>query len=332
MFDLISRLKDPAIFQGSMGKRHYFEGWYFKQIGLDGAKFAVIPGISLTGKESHAFIQVFNGRNGESNYFSYHIEDFKAEKEPFGVKIGGNRFSYRGIELDIKDTVKGSLEYSEIVPYRYSWKERGVMGWYGYVPFMETYHGLLSLDHRVDGLVNVGGDIHVFEKGDGYMEKDWGESFPSSWIWMQSNSFEEKGTSLMLSIAVIPWLGSSFIGHLAIIHVGGNSLNLSTYKGGKITKLEKTANELSMKVATRNHVLEINAFQGESVTLKSPKKGLMTGRTIESLNSRLEVKLSEINGNKVFQGTGLNAGLEIMDKKNKLIRGLNLAARASPRA
>ena len=42
IFDILCRLKDPAIFQGNLDKKHYFEGWYFKQVGLDVAKLAVI--------------------------------------------------------------------------------------------------------------------------------------------------------------------------------------------------------------------------------------------------------------------------------------------------
>ena len=42
MFDILCRLKDPAIFQENLDKKHYFEGWYFKQVGLDVAKLAVI--------------------------------------------------------------------------------------------------------------------------------------------------------------------------------------------------------------------------------------------------------------------------------------------------
>ena len=324
MFDLISRLKDPVIFQGNLNRRNYFEGWYFKQVGSDRAKLAIIPGISLTEKESHAFIQVFNGRTSESQYYSFSIEEFKVEKDPFAIEISGNRFSYEGIDIKIEDLVKGSLKFNTIIPYHNSRTERGVMGWYGYVPFMETYHGLLSLDHRVNGSIDVGGDIHVFQDGNGYIEKDWGESFPSSWIWMQSNSFEKKGDSFMFSTAVIPWLGSSFIVHIAIIRIGGIVFNFSTYRGGKITRLDKTLDQVSILVATRNHVLEVNAFKGDSVTLKSPQKGLMTGRTIESLDSMLEVKLRDKKGKSVFIGSGYNAGLEIMDDQDELIKGLGL--------
>lgn len=80
-----------------------------------------------------------------------------------------------------------------------------------------------------------------------------------------------------------------------------------------------------LTIQTRKHLLKVNAVQGERVHLKSPEKGLMTGRTIESLSSRLEVSLTEkSNGEPVFIGIGYYAGFEIMDDEDKLIRGLHL--------
>lgn len=323
MFDLLSRLRDPAIFQGNLDKQGYFEGWYFKQVGLNGAKIAVIPGISLS-KDSHAFIQVFDGRSDKSYYFEYPVDEFRPEKNPFTVVIGDNRFGYEGLELNLEGRITGSLSYADLTPYRWNWYERGVMGWYGYAPFLETYHGLLSLDHRVDGVISIDGDEHVFRGGRGYIEKDWGKSFPSSWIWMQSNGFSELGASLMLSTAVIPWLSSSFIGHLAVIRFNNRTINLSTYRGGSITRLEKSEDGVFICVQTKGYVLEVNAIHGDSVSLKSPVKGLMTGRTIESLNSRLEVSVTTKKGDVLFSDIGLDAGLEIMDDKDELIKGLNL--------
>lgn len=325
MFDLLSRLRDPSIFQGTLEKRNYFEGWYFKHTSSE-AKLAVIPGVSLTGENSHAFIQIFEGGTGESHYISYSLDEFQPTKAPFSVKIGDNRFSLKGIELDIDDIVRvtGSLDYSEMIKYGYSWRERGVMGWYGYVPFLETYHGLISLHHRVDGVIEIDGDVIDFRDGRGYIEKDWGSSFPSSWIWMQSNGFKGD-TSLMVSVAVIPWLNSSFIGHLAILLHEGKIWNLSTYKGGKITKIEKTDNGIHLTIQSKDTTLSISAVQGKTVSLKSPEKGLMTGRTIESLDSNIHVSLQDrLSGEEIFQGSGTYAGLEIMDEKDELIRGLNL--------
>ena len=323
MFDLLSRLRDPAIFQGNLDKQGYFEGWYFKQVGLNRAKIAVIPGISLS-KDSHAFIQVFDGRSDKSHYFEYPIDEFRPEKKPFTVTIGDNVFGYDGLELNLEYCITGSLSYSNITPYNWNWNERGVMGWYGYAPFLETYHGLISLDHRVDGAISINGCEHIFREGRGYIEKDWGKSFPSSWIWMQSNGFNESGASIMISTAVIPWLSSSFIGHIAVIRFNNRTINLSTYRGGRIMRLEKTEKGVFLRIQSKNYVLEVQAIKGDSVSLKSPVKGLMTGRTIESLNSILEVQLTDKRGNVLFSDTGRDAGLEIMDDNDELTKGLKL--------
>jgi tocopherol cyclase len=327
MFNVLSRLRDPAIFQGSLRKSDYFEGWYFKQVGSGGKrKLAVIPGVSLTGRESHAFVQVFDGYMGETSYASYDLETFVPGKDPFSLKIGENRFSLSGIDLELPELgIRGCLRYSDHTRPKYRWYDRGVMGWYGYVPFMETYHGLLSMDHAVEGVLEIEGQKHVFDGGRGYIEKDWGHSFPSSWIWMQSNGFHTPKTSLMVSVASIPWLGSSFVGHLAVMLVDGKMINMSTYMGGKITSLDKDEQGVALKIETWRNVLEVEAKKGESVVLRSPRRGEMTGRTIESLTSVIDVKLfSKLNHKSLYSGTGRDAGLEIMDEDDELVNRLKL--------
>jgi tocopherol cyclase len=328
LFDLLSRLRDPAIFQGNLKKRNYYEGWYFKQVDPRGViRLSVIPGISLTEKDNHAFVQVFDGLRVKSHYVSYPIESFKPEKDPFGIRIGDNRFSLSGMELNIEGdvSVNGSLSYSDNSLFQGSWIMRGIMGRYGYVPFLETYHGLVSMDHTVNGSVTINGEKQIFNGAHGYIEKDWGASFPQSWIWMQGNCFIEEKTSLMISIAVIPWLGSSFIGHIAVFRVNGEILNLSTYSGGKITKLEKTVAGVKLKIETRKYALLVNSVGGEVVNLKSPEKGVMTGRTVESLSSTIEVSLHNKSDNRLlFKGISSGAGLEVMDERELLIKGLKL--------
>jgi len=327
MFDFLSRLKDLTIFQGSLNSKNYFEGWYFKQTSLDGKnKFAIIPGVSLSGSDDHAFIQVYDGTSRISNYVSYNLEEFIPKKDPFRVKLGNSVFKLTGIELDIPEfEIEGSLRYSDHSYYNSRWFERGVMGLYGYVPFMETYHGLISLDHKVQGNVNIRGKDHFFDEGRGYVEKDWGKSFPSSWIWMQSNDFPKPKTSLMVSVAIIPWLNSSFVGHITVLLFDNKILNFSTYRGGKITLLQEEKDGVRLKIETRKLCLEIRAFKGESVSLRSPIRGEMKGRTIESLSGILEVNLVSRQDDEIlFSGTGSNSGLEIMDENSDLIKKLGL--------
>ena len=54
------------------------------------------------------------------------------------------------------------------------------MGWYAYLPIMECYHGILSMDHELSGELIYNGDFLAFNKGRGYIEKDWGKNFPTS--------------------------------------------------------------------------------------------------------------------------------------------------------
>jgi tocopherol cyclase len=325
-FSLLKRLKDPTIFQGDLRKSHYFEGWYFKQSSLDGdTVLSIIPGISLAKEDRHAFIQLLDGKSGIAYYERFGVEEFKPGLEPFSVKIGDNVFSLSGVELDIRGetSVKGSLRYSDLNLFRGGVGMRGVMGWYGFVPFMETYHGLISMDHVVNGSLIINGDKRVFDSARGYIEKDWGSSFPSSWIWLQANSFKERGVSLMVSVAVIPWLHSSFVGHLAIFLHKGEVFNLSTYSGGKVTRLEKKDTGLQMRVENKRYSIHILAESGRFIDLKSPKMGVMKGRTAETLRGFVEVSVfDKKEKSTLFSGASPGLGLEIMDDEGELKKGL----------
>jgi tocopherol cyclase len=325
-FSLLKRLKDPTIFQGDLKKRHYFEGWYFKQSNLDGdVVLSIIPGISLAEEDRHAFIQLLDGTSGVAYYERFGVEEFKPGLEPFSVRIRDNFFSLSGVELDIRGevSVKGSLRYSDLSLFRGGVGMRGVMGWYGFVPFLETYHGLISMDHVVDGSIVINGDRRVFDAARGYIEKDWGCSFPSSWVWFQANSFKERGVSLMVSVAVIPWLHSSFVGHLAIFLHRGEVINLSTYCGGKVTRLEKMDTGLQMRVENKRYSLDIWADSGRFVDLRSPKMGIMKGRTAETLRGFVEVSVfDKKEKSTLFSGASPGLGLEIMDDEGELKKGV----------
>ena len=62
----------PWAFQGSISRRNYFEGWYFKHVSADKRQvWSFIPGISLSSEGRHAFIQVLNGLTAESHVYEF---------------------------------------------------------------------------------------------------------------------------------------------------------------------------------------------------------------------------------------------------------------------
>ncbi len=87
----IKKIYRPEIFQGHNKKVNYFEGWYFKLIDKKSDNiFAVIPGISISNvkNNSHAFIQVMDGKNATSEYFRFNVSDFSYSTEKFEKRLG----------------------------------------------------------------------------------------------------------------------------------------------------------------------------------------------------------------------------------------------------
>ena len=188
------------------------------------------------------------------------------------------------------------------------------MGWYAYVPKMECKHGLVSLNHQLKGSLNIQSKEINFSGGKGYIEKDYGSSFPESWIWLQSNHFKSEEASFFISIAKIPWMGSFFIGHLCILQIAGKCYNFSKYTGAKIQKLSYNKPLLEIHVSTKNYKLEILASYKKDGNLQAPVSGDMNRRIKESIDSEVKVKLYDKKKNTiVFQEQGERAGLEIMD-------------------
>jgi tocopherol cyclase len=172
----------------------------------------------------------------------------------------------------------------------------------------------LSLDHEITGTIYINGDSKDFTGGRGYIEKDWGRSFPRYHIWLQTNHFDTPGTSLMLSIANIPWFNSYFDGFIAGLLYNDRLYRFATYTGARITKLDYDDKQLNIQISSKKHRLKIVTALTGGMELRSPVLGNMSGRLSESLQSEVSVSLHEIHDNDkrpIFQGTGRHAGFEM---------------------
>lgn len=324
------KIWNPEIFQGQNKKKEYFEGWYFKSVSKDEqTAYAIIVGVSITkiSENSHAFIMLMDARNQVLHYFSYPMSSFWANKDKFEIKIDKNYFSLDNMVLDIEDgetRVKAEMEFENIVPWPVTRFSPGAMGFFAFIPFLECYHGVLSFNHTIKGYVTINSDKIDFTGGKGYIEKDWGSSMPSSWIWMQTNHFDREGISLFVSLAKIPWLGSYFTGYIFGLVFDGKIYKFTTYNRAKIEKLNVTDADIEIKISDKNCSLQINALRAEGVDLPAPKLGEMTSKVNESLRSKIHIKLykKEKNTNKLlYQGTGRNAGLEFVGDLEELLKG-----------
>ncbi len=303
------------------GKSHgFFEGWYFKCVDASGRHvYAIIPGVfgGQTPEACHCFVQVLEGLTGHSTYHRYPLDAFWASDQKFDIRIGPNCFRADRIRLDIQSpeqTIGGELRFDGITPWPVTLLSPGVMGWYAWVPFMECYHGIVSMDHRIDGSLALNGEAIDFNGGRGYIEKDWGQAFPRAWIWMQSNHFAQPGTCLMVSVATIPWLGSAFRGFVIGLWHAGRLYRFTTYTGATLERLSLTDTGVRLSMLTAQHRLDISANRSQGGLLHGPYRLDMLQRVAESLTAAVEVRIAARTGEGerlLFSGIGQHAGLEI---------------------
>ena len=321
----------PGIFHGRGKKKDFFEGWYFKMVDRsENNSYAVIPGISISENQlkSHAFVMFLDYREQRMRYFRYPLDDFKADDKKFELTIGGSSFSIVEMRLNLeqgKDRIVARINFKDIYPWPVKLLSPGVMGWYAFVPGMECYHGILSMDHAIEGFVVDDGIKTDLGGGRGYIEKDWGVSMPSSWIWMQTNHFDRNGVSLSGSIAKIPWFGKDFTGYIFGFLYDKKLYEFTTYSGAKVTGLDVTDDNIRIQLESKEYRLDIYADRSEGVELPVPKLGEMTAKVNESLRSSINVDFLRKNGHDtelIYSGTGRNACLEFMGEVAELIKGL----------
>ncbi|HHT97199.1 MAG TPA: hypothetical protein GXZ90_04810 [Clostridiales bacterium] len=313
----IKKMFNHELFQGKNKKRNYFEGWYFKIINKNKTNaFAIIPGVSYDNnkKDNHAFIQVLD-INNNVYYFRFDISDFKFNKKKFEVKIGDNYFSKNKVHLNLRNnkiTISGSLRFNNIVELPKSFYIPGIMGPFSYIPFMECYHAIVNIHHEIDGFIKVNEEKIFFNDGYGYIEKDWGKSFPKSWIWLQSNHFKNNDVSVMFSVADIPFMGRTFKGFISFIRIKEIVYIFATYTNAKLQIYNINTETPKILLIDKKYKLEIDINKISGGILKAPDKGLMKRNIKESLNAIIQVKLSDHTGFTIFEGSGTNTGLEIV--------------------
>ncbi len=331
MFHNIKTTLHPEAFQGKKKKPPYFEGWYFKLVDRDEQNFfAVIPGvqISTNPEESHAFVQIFEGSTGIVEYKTYPLSAFRSADTAFDIWIGPNHFTADAISLNInspKLSINGNLKFQSLKSWPVTLKSPGIMGWYAWIPFMECFHGIVSMDHKIQGVLTVNSKVIDFIGGRGYTEKDWGKSFPEAWIWFQTNHFSQPGTSLTASMAIIPWIRKPFPGFIIGLWHDNHLYRFASYTGAKVDHLDISDTHIAWTVRDKQFVLEMQAVREKGGLLHAPSAEGMDRRVIETLDSKVSVTLTaeEITGSRlIFKDSGRNVGLEVAGNLDRLIQML----------
>ena len=313
----------PERYHGWGISRKYFEGWYFKIVNeKEDQALAVIPGIAMDENgQKQAFIQVLDGKRKQAHYQKFNFDRFSSAAQRFQVNIDKNYFSQDQLKIDLP-YLNGELNFIGHCPWPSKWYSPGIMGPFSFVPFMECYHGILSMNHRINGTLTYQNEIIDFTNGKGYIEKDWGHSFPEGYCWMQSNHFSDPEIAVKSSVAKIPWLGSAFVGFIAGVWLHGSLVPFTTYNGTKLIQSKISEKEVQQVMENKNYRLELFAKRDEATSLASPIQGFMDGKIQESMTSEIQVILNDKRNKKMLiNDTGRNASLEVAGKIDEIQTG-----------
>jgi hypothetical protein len=315
----------PNAYHGFFAKPPYFEGWYYKCVSADETnRFAIIPGVyfSPVKEKSHCFVQVFDSKADEVSFYRYPFDAFKPSPDSFEILVGPNYFSKDEIRLALVQdgqSLEGHLNFNALTPWPVRFFSPGAMGWYAWLPFMECYHGVVSMDHGIQGSLHMEGQEIDFSGGRGYIEKDWGKRFPEAWIWGQSNHFEQPGISLMLSVAMVPLLGRSMAGFIIGLLYEGKIIRFATYHRSRIETLQMEDSEISLVVKNPSYRLRIRASRVEGGLFQAPSSLEMDRRIIETLNASFSLQLEDLHGHLLLDSEGRHAGLETVGHLDKIV-------------
>ena len=314
----LSLMKTPELFQGKNylnKKKKYFEGWYFKNISIEkGISF--IPGINIDDTGAKAFIQIIT--NNMSYFINYHIKDFTFHDNPFSIRIGDNSFSKENIHINIEDKLQnlkihGNIKYSNSKNIHTNIFAPNIMGPFSYIPFMECNHAIISMQNTINGSINMNNETIQFNHNKGYIEKDWGCSFPKSYIWCQGNNFEKTNASFMFSVADIPFKVFTFKGIICVLFIDNKEFKFTTYNQSKLVECDIKEDSFNITFKRDLYILNIQSKYNKGLKLVAPVKGKMIKDIFESICVSVTVTLRK-GKEIIFCDTSNMCGLEIVQK------------------
>lgn len=322
-FTWLRKINSPMVFQGHVKRKNYFEGWYYRQVSADRKKvICFIPGISLVEGDAHSFVQyiyVSEDKEGKSivktGYLTYPVESFKFSNTPFSIQIGENIFSESKVKINLIDKdirIVGTFKLGSFTTIKKSILMPNIMGCFAYIPNMECNHGVISMSHSIQGNLQINHEKVFLDNGTGYLEKDWGTSFPKKYIWIQCNNFNNKSVSLFCSIAHIPFLKGSFTGFICNVVIDNFEFRFATYNHSSFNIKYVSANRVKLLLENSKAMVEIQGVINESGELIAPKRGKMGEKIKEESAGQVRLRLYNKEDKRTYEEYGYAAGIEIV--------------------
>lgn len=289
-----------------------FEGFYLKTAKKDGTTLVVICGFAKSKEKSHAFIQV-STQSLETFYFEYPLYELKINEEAFNFSIRNNEFSQNGIYIKENDC-EVDLTFSDFTFWNRTYLNPSIMGVLAYVPFVECKHDIISPSLTVLGHANLKAETLIFDNTSGYIDKNWGRSFPKDYFWGHISNFENPSVSIQFAKAKPKWLFWKIPVYIGFLRLNHEIHLFKSWKKGKMTLTNVGQDEVLLQ--NRKFKIKIKFENGRPLNLKAPIEGKLDHLILEraGILTRVTIyKLNSIGDDQILINESvLNSTLEVL--------------------
>ena len=191
-------------------------------------------------------------------------------------------------------SIKGILRFTNTQKWPDNLINPGSMGFYNYISFMECYSQVYLVNSSIKVSLIIDGKNIDFTGGSIYVEKNWGKSFPTSWIWIQINNFREKSTSVTCSLGKFPFLITNFTGFLIGVTIKNKFYKFTTMNLSKI-QIKKYNNDICLTTYNKKYILLLKTYSKKDnfVLCIGPKDAHMVPLVNETINGRVHMILKD---------------------------------------
>lgn len=285
MFGIIK----PSGLRGKFGRHKYFEGWFQKVYSVEhNASFIVIYGYATqNAPDKFGFIQIYIPRQ-DPHILYFNKDEISCDPKNHSVRMGDNLLTTELMNISSDDvSLKLNMKNNHPIP-----TFKNSMGYAYYVPTLPCYHSVMNEFHHVSGEIQTTHQHFLLEHESGYMEKNWGTSFPNRYCWLQAIDPNDSKTSLMFSQAEIQWIGRTFIRHVGHLRFNGQQIDLRSIRNCTITNSTYDEHNHLIRISGKKFMMEIHISFQDRVIFKGPANGNMSRDIIHHTDARIDVQLN----------------------------------------
>ncbi len=291
----------PSSLQGNFKRNKYFEGWFQKVYSTQHkSSFIIIYGYATRNSiDTFGFIQVLiPSKLPEIIYFSKN--EVYCDPSQHIVCMGNNILTTHVIKIKTNDLLI-DLYLKNNNPIK---TFKNSMGYHYFIPYLPCYHSVLNSSHYVSGKIDYMQASYSLHNESGYLEKNWGTSFPENYFWLHAVDPNNSQVSLLFSQAEIKWLGNKFIRHIGHFRFDGKEIDLRNYNKINISNLIFSDSNYEFRIISRKIQMDISIITRNKVLFKGPENGSLTRNILHHTDAIININLKEDNKIRVFQLVG----------------------------